>query len=843
MTSRYFGGEGESLGLVAPLGISSFSDLAKEVFAHPVQLPRTRAAFFALPEKDKTAPMDQNRAKRCRFLTPATFEGTTRRTEFARECNLVFLDVDDSDQAKHVLGLKLVNALAPYSFAVYHTARSTADAPRLRVVVAAEKLPVGSYSAALGHIAKLLGLDFVTPESDRVVQPMFLPVSFRGDEPEEHPLVIAHLDGREMTVADIAPDGAAPKEPAQAGDVLLEHLRPRIEEISVEDAVSALERLDPDCDRHRWIELGAALKHQFGDEGLDIWTAWSAKGTKFPGDEAVGQQWRSMRQTPRGRAPVTIRTLLKLATEAGWTNQKVLQKCFVSTERWLKSGERTATELLREAVQRIVATPMLTPLETGALLSLCQARLGELGVKVGRADLTKQLKQATSQLKGKGGDSDDEPDSPSLPEWLRGICYVGATDEFFRPGTGQKWAVAPFNNTFSRFLMTQSEEDQAQARPQMLPQHFALNSVRIKTVDDYLYDPTRPQDNFPIYANRKFVNVYRSDYPEPDEQGLAEVRRLIHTHCSLLFHREDEGRTVLDWIAHIVQNPGGKSLWALVLQGCEGSGKSWFFEAIRTVLGASNVKEVQAHAVMHSSWTEREATTQAVSIPEIRVVGENRHLVMNKLKSLIADKVIPIEQRNRDTRSVPNFANYFLTTNHTDALALTGNDRRYYVLFTKIQSKAEVRAIQATGHYQRLFAILREFPGALRKFFLDWKISESFDPILSPESAYKAEMLEAAASPLQRAVELAIADEDNPLVRSDLVSFTVLRQVLEATNSGLGRFTDQALAAVLRDLGYVNRVRLRIGDDRHTLWCPKNGYDAEQATNFAKLRIAGEDIL
>lgn len=854
----YYGGEPKNLGLVSALPQSSFADLVKEVFAVPVVLPLTRAQFRALPEKDAAAPADRQRTKRTRFVIPGVVPDTTeRRAGNVTVCNLVFLDVDVSyaDKAKTevrdvparaILAQlpQMVNVLAPFNFAIYHTASSTADLPRLRVVVEAEGIPAERYASAVSTVARMLGLEEVTSESNVVCQPMFVPVMFRDDNSD--PLVAEHIGGRALTVADLddaAPElSHAPRSAAStAGVADLDHLRPPVEEVTAEDVRDALSHLDPDMDRKAWVVVGAALKHQFGDEGLDLWREWSSKGSKFGGDEELETQWRSLRPTPRGRLPVTIRSVLKQATEAGWENASVVQRCYSSVNEWLSAPERTETELMKSGIPRIAAAPLLTHVERGALVNKLGAVLKKMGVAVSRTDLNKQLRSAEIEARGKGGDDKETPES-LLPVWARGIYYVSTPNQFYRPTTGQRWSIDGFNNTFSKFLMAPGDTEGG-GRPPVLPQHFLLNVGNCPRAYDYIYDPAHPDTVDPIFDKKRFLNLYRATYPHPDYGRAAEAGAAIMEHCRVMFNRPDEAATVLDWLSYIIQNPGAKLLWAVLIQGAEGCGKSFWFEVLRRCLGASNVKEVSANEVMNSNWTEWAAETQAVNIPEIRVVGESRHAVMNKLKTLISDRTISIAQRCRDTRSVPNYANYFLTTNHTDALALTENDRRYYVVFSKIQAKKDVRELKNTGHFQRLFEMLENNAEGLRAWFLERRISPDFDPVIAPESNYKSEMLDAAASPLHRAVETVLTDGDTPLAANDLVSTTALRNVLETEHRGLGRFTDQTLASVLRDMGFSAAGRERIAGARHSLWVRGLAHEKAGEIAFNRLQTAELDLL
>lgn len=852
MTYRYYGGEPRNLGLVSPLQQYDFADLVKGVYANPVTLPLTRQQFAELPDRDPSQPRDRQRVKRTRFVIPGVIPGTDeRRTENVIHCNLIFLDVDvvysDKEKtqvasvpAREILAQlpQIVNVMAPYSFCIYHTASSTPDLPRIRVVVDADAIPPESYPQAVSTVARILSLGEVTSESTRVCQPMFVPVMFRGDT--QTPLIAENLSGRPMTVEDIC--GTQLHTPAKGNaqpqqGVDLDHLRPPVEEIGAEDVAGALSHLDPDMDRKSWLNVAAGLKHQFGDAGLDLWREWSARGAKFPGEEELETQWRSIRRTPRGRLPVTIRSILKLAASAGWQPAEVAQKCYAAVNQWVSDPLRTETELMNDGVTRIAAAPLLSHIERGALVNKLGSVLKSKGVAVSRTDLMRQLRTAERDERGKGGDNTDKPEA-SLPKWVQGVHYVADKNQFYLPRTGQRWTPESFDNTFSEQMMASGDDA---GRPSVLPRHYVLNQVKCPKVDGFLYDPTSPDHIVVEHDSKRFINTYRRTYIPEDHQRADEAGAMVLKHCEIVFNATCEAQHVLDWVSYIVQNPGGKIMWAILMQGAEGCGKSVWFEMLRRCLGSSNVKEVSANEVMNSNWTEWAAETQAVNIPEIRVVGESRHAVMNKLKTLISDPTISIAQRNTDTRSVPNFANYFLTTNHTDALALTENDRRYYVLFSRIQSKAEVRRLRDTGHFQRLFEMLDDNAGGLRAWFLNRKISPTFDHIIAPDSGYKSEMLDAAATPLHRAVELAIADNDNPLVAKDLLSSRSLREILEVEHRGLGRFTDQTLASVLREMGYTAAGRERMGDSRHSLWV--RGSLPLPAGQMAQMRLAGEDLL
>ena len=67
----YYGGEAKNLGLVQPLIQTTFAELVKEVFGHPIGLSLTRSQFHSLPKRDPAAQRDP-------FSTLAQFSCSSR---------------------------------------------------------------------------------------------------------------------------------------------------------------------------------------------------------------------------------------------------------------------------------------------------------------------------------------------------------------------------------------------------------------------------------------------------------------------------------------------------------------------------------------------------------------------------------------------------------------------------------------------------------------------------------------------------------------------------------------------------------------------------------------------
>jgi Primase C terminal 2 (PriCT-2)/Family of unknown function (DUF5906) len=856
---RCYGNDGSDLGNVHALPPLSFSQFVTETLGQPILLNTTRAEFHALPKKTRDV------IKRVNYVTPATFTGIRSRRvyEQAEVCHLVFLDIDvdyvgNTTEVKAIPAKPFYDApdtlyhlLAPFSFACYLTANSTPELPRLRIVVHADGLPLSLYGKAVATVASRLGLDSVTPESNVAVQPMYLPTMFRDDDPlgdgQYHPVIASTAQGSPLTVADLADVDVKTIKNSKAtsfnveGDDL-DYLRPVVAEVTVEDIKGALEKLDPDMVYNEWLEVAAALRHQFPMEpeasaAYELFDQWSQKGSKYTDSSETEEKWSSLKPNPRGRAPVTIRTLLMKATTAGWEPAKLATKCYKTTLEWLMDNSREGAELMGEGIKRIAATPMLGALERGSLLSSLQDALKAKGYKTLRADLKKELanlERSSNKLLTPTVTPDDK-----LPTWARGFCYVLESNTFFHRATGREMKAEVLDNCYGAMMMTESR---ANGKPECAPSDFLLNVATIPRVDNFRYDPAHPDQTFISEGKKRFVNIYLPTFPEPDLSTSKECGELFQEHVAKLILEPEYARVLIDWMAYQVQNPGLKIRWAVLLQGAMGCGKTLIAEAMRSILGAGNVVMMDASLMLRDMFNGWAMGSQLVAVEEIRVVGHNRHEVMNRLKPCISNDHISVRLHYQGAIQVPNNTNYIMFTNHHDSLAVTDGDRRYFVVNSAFQNKAQVLSL-GEAYFDKLFHMIHTNPGGLRAWLEEWPISKEFKPHgHAPVTKYLSELSRASASPLTTAIVDIIGDSLHPLIKTDLLSSSPLGLLLEQRN--LPKFTDQNVSSVLRELDYVHVGRFRIGDDRQNLWAKRGSLfeDVEIAVETAKQRLADGPI-
>lgn len=852
---RYYQGQTVT-GQVSASTATSFAEVVEKFRVCPTLAIR-HADFIALDQKRR------DEIKQVPYFVAACFRESPSKRIYseATHCNLIFLDIDPEKELKDGKWVEtgkypaapfvrdprtLHSALHGLNFAAYITASSTSAKPRMRIVVGAHRIPVARYPQAVEAVAAMLGLPCITRESKVAVQPMYLPVMFSDSTDEDHPL-LTYGDGDDLRLPEEVPEhgtnGKSHATPSRVQETptidALEFLRAPLPEITFATAKEALESLDADISRPEWLNCAAALKHQFGhtdeEAAYTLFDEWSATGQKYGGEKETRKTWESLRPTPVGRLPVTIRSLLRAAEAAGWDSKKVKESTFSKLIRWVENVDNV-TALMEDGPRRIIAAPLLSAVQEDILVNHIAANVKKrFAYPVSSTAIKKDVARYRAEIKAQEQTSAGKRE----PLWARGVCYVTTVQDFYRHRTGERYKAEAFNSAYSRWLLPQEEDlrsaglpvtPKTLSQPIVSPSDYALNHLKISTVYDYAYDPSQPTEVFFVSGGRKYVNTYCATYPDLAPEHAAAAGEIFQGHLRNLVGESEYRRVILDYFAHLVQMPGRKIRFAILIQSVEGAGKTFLAEAAKAVLGGEHVKIISGDSIK-SGFNEWSFGHQVVVLEEVRVAGTNKYEVMNALKPLITNDFVSVNQKFRDTREVRNISNYLLFSNHHDALALQPGDRRYFVVKSPMQHKNQVLAL-GDNYFPPLYTLLREQPGALRSYFADWEISPDFQADgHAPRTKYVQDLINDSASDVTAAVRRLLLEGDYPLIQYDIVSAKTILDVLHFEES-LAHVTAQQLAHVLREEGFRQIGRHLFGQERHYLWC-RSGVDEHSASDVA----------
>lgn len=811
---RYYGGVSVLKKALTPFKSYSFKDFFVEALKFPIMIGGiTKEKYHTLPRKA------QNAHKDVEYISPGCYNGenASRSDEAIVHCNLLCFDIDDSDDARtfvthpDLLSLQL----DPFNFVAYKSASHTDEKPRIRIVVEANGIDKRKYAQSVASIAKKLGVK-VNRESRTAALPMYRPSSFKGET--TNPVFLAAFDGRAFTkedIEDIEIDIRLTKE-ANANEHStalddLDHVRAKVPSFTMDHAEEALKFISPDLPREEWISIGMAICHQFGEDGWELFDDWSSKSSKYDVEQPTRKVWESCSQSPRSKDPITARSILKRATDGGWSPDAVIAMEVNAAEKELFLLDGTRSQMVVKGLKLIAKIPMLNVTDEDALLeALNNATMKHFKKRAPMPTLRKHLKDLRREERF-GGKRQDK-----LFEWSNDFCYASSQDIFIKQMTMEKYSAEALDRTYgSLFLPKVSLKDKGKLSdlsPEVQPQRYLLFNCDIQKVYDFRYDPST-KDKFIEDGDVQYLNTYIADFPELELRKARKCGRILERHIANLIAEPEYQNILLDWMAFHVQNPGVKIRWAPLIQGAQGCGKTFIAEALQAVLGTLNVKMVEASAVSQQ-WNEWAANCQLVAVEEIRLTSKNRYEVLNKLKPLVTNDHISLSRRFTDQVTVPNLTNYMFFTNFHDSIPIDENDRRHFVIKSRLQTAKQVAELEEGGYFNELFGMIEEYPGGLRSYLMDREIDESFKPNgRAPRTKYHKVLVETTSSDGKIAFkEFVNAD---PRVMDDMISANHLLIMYETEALDM---TPRKLTLLLSSLGYEKSVTVTKDREKHVVW-------------------------
>lgn len=356
---------------------------------------------------------------------------------------------------------------------------------------------------------------------------------------------------------------------------------------------------------------------------------------------------------------------------------------------------------------------------------------------------------------------------------------------------------------------------------------LARDGSRRQTVKSVTYRPGAGlfiEENLPGLIGR-CVNLWRNPAPHlPVTATDADVKEWLD-HMAFVIPDERERSIVLDWLAWIIQNPGEKPNWAVLVGSTyEGMGKDMMLEPVRVALGAANVREI-GPGDLTSSWTWWAERARFVIVEEMH--SFERKETMNRIKPLIAAPpyTLTINKKMEPQYEVPNILAAMFFTNMDNALAVSKQDRRFFITWND--------GLPRSASYYTGLAAWYDAGGRERAArWLQLRDVGGFEPKgRAPETDAKGAMAKAARPMLDELVEDDLRDAEG-VFRHRLVA---LEEVVNYVHSRLDdrRIGAQRIAGVLRKHDCISIGRLSLGEPP-TGCCASVGQQRRESTVFAR---------
>ena len=421
-----------------------------------------------------------------------------------------------------------------------------------------------------------------------------------------------------------------------------------------------------------------------------------------------------------------------------------------------------------------------------------------LSIKDARESLTNKALEAVKR-KAKEQQLHVFKDTAGKTEMLADWIYLEQSERFINLRDGRELTHKAFDMVYAKDVPIMPDDD----RPQAPSRFFSMSEGR--TVYAQMYVPalwTEAEDGqFFKHELRRYLNGYSGRTVPAVAAGWKEREhwRIVEQHMHKLMDNEKEASLIIKWMAHNVQHPGLKILWAPVIYGPQGSGKTTIERIMSAAMGQVNVRTISMDEVYSSftSWAEGACVR---FIEEIRVIGHSRHDLMNKLKPYITNERIKIVKKGLDGLDALNTQNYACFTNFVDAIPVDSEDRRYGVFSTAAKTREDVVAMFDQAYWARLYQAINEHPGDIRAWLMSVDL-EGFDRIAAPPmTAAKLDMIEATRSDEVINLEMVI-EAGGHGVSANVVSMSHVNGAMKS--AGFAPLATRRMRKCLDELGFV----------------------------------------
>jgi hypothetical protein len=322
----------------------------------------------------------------------------------------------------------------------------------------------------------------------------------------------------------------------------------------------------------------------------------------------------------------------------------------------------------------------------------------------------------------------------------------------------------------NRHVTLQSVDAEGNVRAQRKPLADAwLRWPRRFELREFTFDPAEPT----ITADGRY-NIWRGWGVEPRRGDVAPWVALL----DFLFKAAPtaDRRWFERWCAYPLQHPGTKLYTAAMLWGSsQGTGKSLVGLTLNKIYGAHGTTISSGDlASAFNEWADGRLFVLGDEITG----DESRRFVADKLKSLITQTTVRINQKYLPTYIIPDLINYYFTSNHFDAFMLENEDRRYFV-------HEVVGAPLPQGFYDAYdrWLLSPAGPAALFHHLLSLNLGDFNPRAAAPMTRAKAEMIVENKPPAAAWIhELktqpdAILKQGNVTITSDLLTSVALMQL------------------------------------------------------------------
>ncbi|GET51876.1 poxvirus D5 protein [Rhizophagus irregularis DAOM 181602=DAOM 197198] len=246
--------------------------------------------------------------------------------------------------------------------------------------------------------------------------------------------------------------------------------------------------------------------------------------------------------------------------------------------------------------------------------------------------------------------------------------------------------------------------------------------------------------NAPKY-NPEFFNLFLGFRAQPAKRIKPNLVNPIIRHVHEVWCAEDKQLTIyiLNWLAFLIQNPDKKPGTAIIMRSPPRCGKNILTDFIgERILGRENFLSTTRLEDVMGRFNVAVRAKKLIILNECDMSGKEWHGANNRLKSLITEPYISIEEKGIDVKVIDDFAGYMILSNHAMPIRIEMGDERFVALNVSAKYKGN------REYFGSLVKVL-ENPDTASSFmsYLLSRDLTGFNPRSIPDTQMKRELIEA----------------------------------------------------------------------------------------------------
>lgn len=425
---------------------------------------------------------------------------------------------------------------------------------------------------------------------------------------------------------------------------------------------------------------------------------------------------------------------------------------------------------------------------------------------VSKTVINTEITKSSLELQGEDSDALEEiieAESDTLRERFKDWVYIATEDRIYNTYNGVSYKREAFNAMFHNQKLKTSIFS-------VLIQYNLINKVaRVE------FDPEA--DKIYIRDRVQYVNAYI----DPQLKAKRGDVTTLLKHFDYLIPSDYERNIILDFIAHLVQKPGKKIRWMLIIKGPKGVGKTIIAEKlILNLIGFSNFGKV-SNSLIGSDFNAWQTNAQLLVFEELDTGTSFREKqkLTNKLKEFITDNILKLHKKGLDPYDVLNKTCCVGFTNVDDPVIITADERRFCMVRTDAKPKN-------AKYYEKLAEFCDTDLPAIYYYFMNRDISK-FRYAKAPDTLYTKE-LKLMSMPWPGAILQEVIDKEMPeYFNYGITTTSILVDVVRLKSTGKYKnFADDLLSPgsvygkqmtiMMREMGFTIYTKPKRKD--HRFW-------------------------